>query len=125
METGKLVSTQGMPRLLDLYAEFRVKTTFFFNIDIVKCDPEVVKQVQKQGHEVACHGLSHESHQAFDVLSLEDQIRHLTTSKMILEDLCGQEVVSFRAPALRINGNTAIALAETGFRIDSSVASQR
>jgi hypothetical protein len=34
-------------------------------------------------------------------------------------------VISFRAPALRVNRYTAIALIETGYRIDSSVASQR
>ena len=44
---------------------------------------------------------------------------------MLLEDISGTEVISFRAPALRINNDTAIALAETGYSIDSSVASQR
>ena len=36
-----------------------------------------------------------------------------------------QEVISFRAPALRVSNITARALIETGFRIDSSIASQR
>ncbi len=122
---GRLVATQGLPRLLDLYDEFDAKTTFFYTSDIVKSHPEVVKTAFASGHEIACHGLSHEAHLAFDVLPLEEQIRHLRTSKSILEDLTGEEVVTFRAPALRVNRNTARALAETGFHIDSSVASQR
>ena len=77
------------------------------------------------GHEVGCHGLSHKKEDGFDIMSLDKQIEHLSESKKILEDLYGQEVISFRAPALRVNNDTAIALSECGFKIDSSVASQR
>jgi peptidoglycan/xylan/chitin deacetylase (PgdA/CDA1 family) len=77
------------------------------------------------GHEVGSHGYSHNPDNAFDVLSLKEQINHLNKSKKLLEDLSGQEVISFRAPALRVNKNTSIALNHTGFKIDSSIASQR
>ena len=58
-------------------------------------------------------------------MSIEEQIKHLSKSKKLLEDISGQEVVSFRAPALRVNEHTPVALAETGYKFDSSVASQR
>ena len=45
--------------------------------------------------------------------------------KAILEDIAGEEVVSFRSPALRVNKDTPRALKESGFRFDSSVAPQR
>lgn len=61
----------------------------------------------------------------YDVMNYEQQVDHLSTAKAILEDLAGQEVISFRAPALRVNRFTPKALASTGFKIDSSVASQR
>lgn len=57
--------------------------------------------------------------------SFQFLVDHLKTSKKLLEDLSGQEVISFRAPALRLNGYTPLALTEVGFKIDSSVASQR
>ena len=47
------------------------------------------------------------------------------TAKNILENISNQEVVSFRAPALRVNNYTPKALQKTGFLIDSSVAPQR
>src|SRR5690625_1468272 len=122
---GNLVSSQGMPRLLDLYDKYQVNSVFFFTGAIAKSHPETVKAAHERGHEVACHGLSHESKHAFDLLPLQDQIRHLREAKAILEDLSGDKVVSFRAPALRVNGDTALALAKTGFEIDSSIASQR
>ena len=124
-ETGELVLKQGMPRLLELYAKYDVKATFFFTGHIARLYPDVVKMVMKDGHEVGSHGLTHQVDQAFDVLSLEEQIRHLKKSKAILEDISGEEVISFRAPAARVNKETPMALIDAGFKIDSSVSSQR
>jgi len=124
-ETGIKVLREGLPLLLDIYERKNIKSTFFYIADFAKDYPEIVKLVQAHGHEIASHGYTHEADQAFDTLSLEKQIAHLKKSKEILEDISGQEVISFRAPALRVNSNTAIALAETGFEIDSSVPSQR
>ncbi len=124
-ETGIKVWKEGLPRLLDLYAKYDAKATFFFIAGFAKKHPEIVKMIQPYGHEVASHGLTHEHDKAFDVLSFEDQKYHLTESKKILEDIAGEEVVSFRAPALRVNEFTPKALVESGFKIDSSVAPQR
>ena len=124
-ETGYKVLKEGMPLLLDLYQKYNIKSTFFFTGYIAKLFPDVVKMILPYGHEVASHGMSHEVDQAFDVLPLKKQIEHLQKSKQILEDISGHEVISFRAPAARVNKNTPLALIETGFKIDSSVASQR
>lgn len=124
-ETGKEVFNRGMPMLLDLYAEHNIKTTFFFTGYIAEKIPNVVKMVIPYGHEVASHGYTHDVNMTFDLLTLEQQKEHLKKSKEILENISGQEVISFRAPAARVNKNTAIALAETGFKNDSSVAPQR
>ena len=42
-------------------------------------------------------------------------------SKKILEDISGDEVITFRAPAARVQKNTAVALEKTGYKIDSSI----
>ena len=124
-ETGKVVLEQGMPRLLDLYDQYNVKTTFFYTSYIAKLYPEVVKMAHERGHEVASHGYSHLVKNAFDVLSNEKINDHLHRSKDILEQTTGEEVVSFRAPALRIRKDFTKFLLENGYKIDSSVASQR
>ncbi len=124
-KTGAKVYEQGMPLLLDLYRKYNVKSTFFFTADIVLQEPRIVKMILADGHEVGSHGWVHDSDKAFDVLSLEEQTEHLKKSKKLLEDVSGSEVISFRAPALRINGDTSIALQKTGFKVDSSVSSQR
>ncbi len=124
-ETGIKVWKEGIPRLLDLYSKYNIKATFFFVADFAEQYPEIVRMVQPAGHEVACHGLTHDHERSFDVMSLTQQIKHLSKAKYILENISGEEVVSFRAPALRVNEFTPQALMATGFKFDSSVAPQR
>lgn len=123
--TGRYVLEQGMPRLLDLYDKYNVKATFFFTGHIAKLYPEVVKMAQSHGHEIGSHGLTHKVSKAFDALSREEQLQHLKQSKQILEEITGEEVVSFRAPAARVPKDFPQLLLEAGYRIDSSVSSQR
>jgi peptidoglycan-N-acetylglucosamine deacetylase len=114
----------GLPRLLDLYAKYNVKSTFYFTGDFVEKKPEAVELVKEYEHEIGCHGYTHDINKAFDVLTLEDQVNHLNRAKKIIEDVAGP-IRAFKAPALRINEYTIKALEITGFSIDSSVASQR
>lgn len=57
--------------------------------------PEVVKEIQTNGHEVACHGHGHLEvfHQSHD--EIFDDIRR---SKDILEQITGELVKGYRAP---------------------------
>lgn len=123
--TGAKVTRDGMPRLLDIYAKYNVRSTFFYTAYMAELYPEVVRMAVEAGHEVGSHGKSHTKENGFDIMPYEKQVRHLEYSKKLLEDISGKEVISFRAPALRVSPNTAMALLETGFRIDSSIASQR
>ena len=114
-----------IPRLLDLYEKYGVKATFFYTGHIAQLYPDVVRMAHERGHEVGSHGLTHEVSKAFDVLSPEEQLSHLKQSKQILEDIIGEEVVSFRAPAARVDKKFPLIMKETGFKVDSSVSSQR
>jgi len=124
-DTGRKVLKEGMPLLLDLYSKYDIRSTFFVTGYLAALYPEIVKMIQASGHEVACHGLVHDADKAFDIMSPKEQLQHLVKSKKILEDISGEEVVSFRAPALRVNEYTPKALIEAGFCIDSSTAPQR
>ncbi len=124
-KTGEYVLRQGMPRLLDLYEKYGVKATFFFTGYIARLYPQVVQMAYNKGHEVGSHGLTHEVSQAIDILPPDKQLEHLVTSKKILEDIIGDEVISFRAPAARVDKRFCNVLHEAGYKIDSSVSSQR
>jgi peptidoglycan/xylan/chitin deacetylase (PgdA/CDA1 family) len=124
-ETGLLVLKEGMPRLLDIYEKYGVRATFFYTGYIAKLYPDVVKMAYERGHEIGSHGLSHKTEDAFDLLNFNTQKYHLSESKKIIENIIGEEIISFRAPAARVNNNISKALLETGFKIDSSISSQR
>ena len=124
-KTSEKVLKRGMPLLLELYKKYDIKTTFFFTSDIAEAYPEIVRMILRFGHEVGSHGTTHQIDKAFDQLPLDAQIYNLDKSKKLLEDISGEKVISFRAPALRVSKFTPVALEKTGFLIDSSIASQR
>jgi len=119
------VRDYALPRVLAIYKKYNVHTTFFCLASFVKDYPEMVHMIECNGHEVACHGLVHDSDKAFDVLTEKEQFAHLKEAKAILDGIVERPVVSFRAPALRVNSSTPKALLDAGFKKDSSVASQR
>lgn len=114
----------GLPKLLGLYSKHDIPCTFYLTADIVEIKPEIVDIIKAHGHEVGCHGLVHSNERALDLLSFDEQLRDIKKAKETIEKISGQ-VVSFRAPALRINGDTIRVLDELKFKTDSSVASQR
>lgn len=118
------VHSTGIPRLLNLYAKYDIRSTFYFTGNYVEVKPESLDLVKDHGHEIGCHGYTHNIHQAFDIMSYDEQVEHLTRAKKLIEDVVGS-ITAFKAPALRINEHTIKALETTGFKIDSSVAPQR
>ena len=124
-ETGEKVFKQGIPGLIEIFNKYNIKTTFFFTGYFVEKFPEAVKLVHNYGHEVGCHGYYHDVENAYDVLPYNIQLEQLKKCKANLEKIIGHTITSFRAPALRVNNDTALALSEAGFKIDSSICPQR
>ena len=93
--TGQKVLHEGLPALLDLYKNYKVHSTFFFTGYMAEKFPQAVKMILNQGHELGCHGYSHQVDQAFDKLDFNQQVDHLGRAKKILEDISGQKVISF------------------------------
>lgn len=125
IKSGEYVLHEGLPRLLELYRRLGVRGTFFVTGDIAIAFPDIPKMIVDWGHELGSHSYSHEDCYALDQLSLSQQITQVTKSKKLLEDISGKSVISFRAPALRVNEFTATALQESGYQIDSSISPQR
>ena len=124
-EVGNQIVSHALPRLLKLYSKYEIKSTFFVLGSFARKFPDAIKLISREGHEIACHGYSHNVSHGFDIMVLEEQIHHLKISKRLLQKLSGQEIISFRSPALRINKDTVKALEKTGFVIDSSVCPKR
>lgn len=108
-------------RLLELFDEYEVKATFFVLGWVAERCPELVRSIAERGHEVACHGYSHE----LIYRQTEETFREETArAKAILEDHYQYPVLGYRAASYSITKKSFWALdvlAELGFRYDSSI----
>jgi polysaccharide deacetylase family protein (PEP-CTERM system associated) len=107
--------------LLELFERHRVRTTFFVLGWVAERVPGLIKELHRAGHEIACHGLTHEL-----VYKQTPQIFRQETqrSKSLLEDLIGAKVRGYRAATYSITAQSLWALdilEELGFDYDSSV----
>jgi polysaccharide deacetylase family protein (PEP-CTERM system associated) len=108
-------------KLLDLFASKNLKSTFFVLGWVAEREPELVKEIHRQGHEIASHGYSHQLvyNQTPEVFR-DETIR----SKKLLEDLIGEPVLGYRAASYSITNKNLWALDilhEAGFAYDSSI----
>ena len=118
---------QGTPVLLDILQRHGLPATFFFTGDTAKGNPEVVREVARRGYDVGCHSLKHETvgdvhfDMPGDIPILEEEVEHrLELNKKIVQDLCGKQPVSFRAPRLWQGQAQLAALEKLRFLADAS-----
>lgn len=107
--------------ILDILDSLTIKATFFILGWIAERCPGLVKEIQRRGHEIACHGYGHQLIYSIGPEAFRADIRK---SKRILEDICGESVQGYRAPSYSITGKSFWALdilIEEGFTYDSSI----
>lgn len=109
-------------RLLELLAKRDCSATFFcLGVSLEHC-PQLVRQIAAAGHEVASHGWGHE---LISRIGLEAFRQDLARSLNWLEDLLGQPIKGYRAPAFSVPPDQLERyydiLFEAGLLYDSSV----
>jgi polysaccharide deacetylase family protein (PEP-CTERM system associated) len=108
-------------RLLDILSEFRVHATFFVLGWVAERWPQLVLEIARRGHEVACHGYAH---RLVYRLGPEPFRTDVMRAQHMLEDRLGARVAGFRAASYSIIASTLWALdvlIELGFEYDSSI----
>ena len=108
---------QGMPRLLDLLGARGIAATFFTTGDVATRYPDIVARLVRDGHELACHGMTHTAFSDLGEAAARDEIER---SAEILRRFA--RVTSFRAPYLRFPPSFVPLLERAGFTLDSSQA---
>lgn len=107
----------GAPALLDLLATEGVPATFFTTGDVAQRYPAIIERLVRDGHELACHGMTH---RAFTSLDAETARAEIEDSAAILRRFA--PVTSFRAPYLRFPNAYVELLEQNAFTLDSSHA---
>ncbi|MEC4672910.1 MAG: XrtA system polysaccharide deacetylase [Nitrospirota bacterium] len=107
--------------ILTCLEECQIRSTMFVLGWVGERYPRLVRQMADAGHEIASHGYAHElvTDQTPEQFRLDVQ-----RAKRVLEDVCGQPVIGYRAPTFSIVQNTLWALPiliEEGYAYDSSI----
>ncbi|MGZ8285385.1 MAG: XrtA system polysaccharide deacetylase [Allosphingosinicella sp.] len=108
--------------VLDLFAEAKVKATFFTLGWVAERHPALIRRAAAEGHEIASHGWDHE--RVFN-LGAEGFRADLRRAHEAIADAAGVAPKGYRAPSFSIDARTPWAhpiLAEEGYAYSSSVA---
>lgn len=109
---------KGLPKILSIFEEFKIRATCFVTAEICEKFPDLVHNLA-QRHEIACHGLRHERLDKFGPQTLHETLSSATD---LIEDVAGKKPVGFRAPRLRLNESILRELMNLGYKYDSSVS---
>ncbi len=108
-------------KILQLFERHDVKGTFFVLGWVARRDPDLVREIRRCGHEIACHGYGHQLIYRIGPDAFRQDIRR---AKELLEDITGEAVRGYRAPSYSITARSLWALdilIEEGFSYDSSI----
>ena len=110
-----------LPKVLDLLDEYNIKATFFCLGWIARTYPQIIKEIKKHGHEIACHSDKHFFVREMNPKSFQEDLSRALDS---IENIIGEKVVSFRAPAFSISEDATWAfevLVNNGIKNDCSI----
>jgi polysaccharide deacetylase family protein (PEP-CTERM system associated) len=125
--TGEIVPTSPLVRdeveaLLVAFAKYRATATFFVLGILARDFPDLIRAVDRAGHEVASHGWDHEPVYRLSPNSFREESHR---AKELLEAIVGKPVRGYRAPNFSVGPQCEWALEilqEVGFSYYSSAA---
>lgn len=85
------ISISGTNHILDILDKHEIKATFFSTVIFAQNAPEIIRRIIKSGHELASHGYYHSSFET----------SHLASSKRVLQELSGQEIIGYRMARMK------------------------
>lgn len=109
--------------LLDLLARHDVRATFFVVGEVMQRHPDLICEIHDQGHEIACHGMTHRPLWELTPASFEEELAEFgRLSRQILGS--DVRIRGFRAPTFSLDRRTSWAvrvLEQHGYEYDASV----
>lgn len=107
----------SLPKTLETLNKRKINATFFVCGDIMESYSDIVLEISETGHEIQCHGYTHENHAIMPKKKLIDDIKKC---RKIFSNF-GLDVTAFRAPQGRFSERLFEVLNDVGFAYDSSV----
>lgn len=108
-------------RLLDAFDETGSQATFFVLGWVAERQPDLVREIARRGHEIACHGYGHQLVYEIGPERFREDLRRGCAA---IAEATGVRPTGYRAPSYSITDQSLWALdilAEEGFEYDSSI----
>lgn len=109
-------------KLLDLLRKSENKATFFCLGSVAREHPDLIKEILRQGHEIASHGFSHG---LVYLQTIEEFKEDLKKSTAVLQNIIGERPVGYRAPSWSVDRKRTEwfwrVLEDHGYRYSSSL----
>lgn len=126
MKVGLTIDAVGTPyeiyKILDILKDNKIKSTFFCN---VKTQPEIIKLICENGHEIGSHTYSHTT--TLSTLSFDEKERDIRSGHLWLMDILKRgfidaEIMGFRMPYYNFDPDLPLILESLNYIWDSSKA---
>ncbi len=112
------VYTVALPRLMRAFERAGVRATWFVVGRDAAAQAAALAALVAGGHEVASHSLTHPM--GLVGLPADALRREVEDSRRALAQVCGAEVIGFRAPNFDVAPHVLESLAQAGYRYDAS-----
>ncbi|MER8454167.1 polysaccharide deacetylase [Mesorhizobium sp. M1428] len=118
MSRGEFCAAVGVPRILDLFDQAGIKSTFFTPAHTIDTFPKISKRICDEGHEIGHHGYYHENP---TLISRETEKRLMDLAFKTYQSVLGLRPVGYRSPYWDYSESTLDLIEEAGFKYDSSL----
>lgn len=115
IQRGMFAGEVGLPRLVQLFERYDIKSTFFMPGHSIETFPNRVAQVVEAGHEIGLHGYSHENPRE---MSPEQEVAVLEKTLELIKNFTGESPRGYIAPWGEMSMITTDLLLEHGFKYD-------
>lgn len=105
--------TEFLDDMLATLENKNVKTTFFVGGTWAVLESDMLKTIHDAGHEIANHGYYHKDH---DKLSEEDNLKEISTTHKLVNELIGVEMNLFAPPSGAYNSVTVSTASSLGYK---------
>jgi peptidoglycan-N-acetylglucosamine deacetylase len=118
MARGEFGAKVGVPRLLELFRKYEIRTTFFTPGHTVDTFTDECKAIQANGHEFGHHGYYHENPTK---IQRDTEQRLIELAFDTFDRQLGIRPVGYRSPYWDYSESTLDLIEEAGFQYDSSL----
>jgi allantoinase len=102
----------GVFRMLDVFAEEGIATTFFVNGSTAEIHPEIIREIKAGGHEIATESYIHDYNY---MKRPEEERADLVKTVAAIERVTGEKPLGFLSMGIQPTDQTAVIAADLGY----------